>query len=234
MMLTGLISSVLARYGLQHAHRKNWLPKNHYQRKALECLKADDISGAIEHNTVARRKDPDYEEAMVVRELILMRLDTEIEKCAKDISGQSAKLDACRSELRILDRRRSRMTLAHTVAAGAAVLMPIIAQRFGNFTYTFPHPAFFALFAYCAGLFGGVYWYVHFILLDAEKSPVVRFRDRRETLEKKIAVLDKYMKRRKQDCAQLTDQRAQVTNAEHDPISPMESMSDAGEEANAS
>ena len=52
MLIAGLLSTLLARYGINHAQKKNWLPKNHYQKKALECLKNNDIEGAISKNHV--------------------------------------------------------------------------------------------------------------------------------------------------------------------------------------
>jgi len=191
MLLTGLVSSVLARYGLQHASRKNWLPKNHYQRNAMECLKRDDISGAIKNNAIVRRKDPDYEEAQIVRELILMWLDTSVSSSENALKDLAAKIEKSRGEARSIERRIRNVSLLSGALIALAALIPLLMN-----IRTHPGLRTILTGAYECALFGAVYIFLRTRVFHAEKSPVVRAFERRATLRRKIAALEAEMNRK--------------------------------------
>lgn len=71
---------VLAKAGLYLARKQKWLPKNFYHRLSLDSMRAGDFDAAAEYNALARQKDPQYEKAQVVHDLLRMNQDAHFEE----------------------------------------------------------------------------------------------------------------------------------------------------------
>jgi len=195
MLITSLLSSVLARYGIHHAQRKNWLPKNHYQHKALECLKSGDIVQAIEHNRTVRRKDPGYEEAQIVRELILMWFDNKIRPLEKKSAADLEKITALKNELNNLENSKRRVSLLLALPAAILVLLPPAA--YALLRSRIDTGIIITMLAiYSFAVTAVVYFTVKKIAFDPGKSPFVRINDLKENTEHKIKIRERSLEKR--------------------------------------
>jgi hypothetical protein len=71
---------IFAKAGLHLAKRQKWLPKNFYHRLSLDSLRSGDFEAAAKYNALARQKDPAYEKAQVVHDLLRMNRDAHLEE----------------------------------------------------------------------------------------------------------------------------------------------------------
>lgn len=126
--LTTLIAAALVRLGLQEAKERGWYPRSYYVKSSLDALRQDDLDRAIEELVRAWRENPG-EDAEVAREVILMRLDADLDR----IDAREAEAKKLRStaegEITVLDLRLRRLRFVYhprqawvAAGAGAAVL----------------------------------------------------------------------------------------------------------------
>ncbi|KPK90676.1 hypothetical protein AMJ80_08110 [bacterium SM23_31] len=192
MIWASILSTVLAKYGLQHAAHKNWLPKNHYQRKAIECLKKSDIAGAVDNNLVVLLKDPDYEEARIVRELILMSIDTESVNLDAAIRKNTTEIEILKKSLTAIKIKHTAFTIIHSAILPVIVIFPFflaIILSTESRTGIFNNSIFMTIYLFLVFLVGFVYMKYH--LFHEVKSPVIRYRETAETIRYKISVYQK-------------------------------------------
>lgn len=196
MLWASILSTVLAKYGLQHADQKKWLPKNHYQRKAIECLKKSDIAGAIDNNVVVLRKDPDYEEAQIVRELILMSLDTEMENLDEAIQKNTAEIETLEKSLRTIQLKHIALVILHSAALPIITLLLlffstiITEESITSIQYNFTF-----ILVYSISVFSIGFVYMKYFLFNEFRSPVIRYREIFETIRYKISVYEQEVKK---------------------------------------
>jgi len=196
MLWASILSTVLAKYGLKHAAQKNWLPKNHYQRKAIECLKKSDISGAIDNNVVVLRKDPDYEEAQIVRELILMSLDTEMENLDAAIQKNTTEIEILKKSLRTIQLKHIALVILHSAALPIITLLLlffstiITEENITSIQYNFTFIAIYSISVFSIG-----FVYMKYYLFNEFRSPVIRYREICETIRYKISVYEQEVKK---------------------------------------
>jgi len=196
MLWASILSTVLAKYGLQRAAQKNWLPKNHYQRKAIECLKNSDISGAIDNNMVVLRKDPDYEEAQIVRELILMSLDTEMENLDAAIRKNTTEIEILKNSLRAIKRKYTALTILNAAALPIITLLLLFFSTIitGESITSIQHNLTF-IAVYSISVFSIGFVYMKYYLFHEFRSPVIRYRETCETIRYKISVYEQEVKK---------------------------------------
>ncbi|MFC1557414.1 hypothetical protein ACFL5L_05465 [candidate division KSB1 bacterium] len=217
MLLTGIISSILARYGIHHADRNNWLPKNHYQKKALDALKHNDIEGAIENNRITRGKDPDYQEAQILRDLIMMWIDTRKKQCEKAIMDNSDRIEQNLREERSAARKKTGIVLIHTLSAVILLIIPYcIPYLFGALSQGSP-PYMLFLICYTALLAGAIFLYIKTYLFNPEKSPLIRLHEYTENTKAKRAIAEKTVIQMNEDLENLNRLRAQSAEGRPEP-----------------
>ena len=78
--IPSVIVVALAKTGLYVAKKQKWLPKNFYHRLSLDSLRQGDFEAAVKYNSLARQKDPDYEKALIVYDLLRMNRDAHLEE----------------------------------------------------------------------------------------------------------------------------------------------------------
>ncbi|MDZ7725834.1 MAG: hypothetical protein U5R06_24165 [candidate division KSB1 bacterium] len=71
--------------GSKLAERYEWLPKDIYHRKSLDKLKEGDLQQAAVYNRIALRKNPDFEKALVLRDIISMKRDVSLNSIDQQI-----------------------------------------------------------------------------------------------------------------------------------------------------
>jgi len=71
---------VFAKAGFHLAKKRKLLPKGFYHRLSLDSIRAGDFDAAVEYNALARQKDPYYEKAQVVHDLLRMNRDACVEE----------------------------------------------------------------------------------------------------------------------------------------------------------
>jgi len=121
--LTTLIAAALVRLGLQEAKERGWYPRSYYVKSSLDALRQDDLDRAIEELVRAWRENPG-EEVEVAREVILMRLDADLDRIdAREAEAKKLRATA-EGEITVLNLRLQRLRFAYRprqawVAAGA-------------------------------------------------------------------------------------------------------------------
>jgi hypothetical protein len=126
--LTTLIAAALVRLGLQEAKERGWYPRSYYVKSSLDALRNDDLDRAIEELGRAWRTDPG-EEAEVAREVILMRLDADLDRInAREAQAKKLR-DAAEGEITVLERRLRKVRFTYhprqawvAAGTGAAVV----------------------------------------------------------------------------------------------------------------
>ena len=71
--------------GIKLAERYQWLPKDLYHRKSLDKLKEGDLKQAAEYNRIALQKKPDFEKALVLKDIIAMKRDISLNRLDQKI-----------------------------------------------------------------------------------------------------------------------------------------------------
>lgn len=104
-----LLLSLAIRYGIKVADKSGWLPAGHYQKKAVAYLEKDEIEKAIEYNLRARRKRVVPKDALVVRDLILMTIDGDIDKQRKVKKSLSSQLERFKPRLKKLRAKKQKL-----------------------------------------------------------------------------------------------------------------------------
>lgn len=213
MLITSILSSVLARYGISTAQRNNWLPKNHYQRKALDCLKMDDIEGAITNNRVVRQKDPGYEEAQIIQEMILMWLDNRIRVIQEKTESGSKRIDEYRESIAVIRRKAKLYASAAGLITAAVVILPLL------FTFILPRSIIpYITAVYAAGSGTALYFYLKNIGLDTEKSPFIALYEQMESVEYKISIAARTNDNLIKECSSYREIRDNVKKEIDGPV----------------
>ena len=78
--LPSIAMIVVTKAGYHLAKKRKLLPKGVYHLLSLDSIKAGDFEMAVEYNALARQKDPDYEKAQVVHDLLRMNRDARVEE----------------------------------------------------------------------------------------------------------------------------------------------------------
>ena len=124
--LTTLIAAALVKLGLQVSREQGWYPRSFYVKAALDALRQDDFERAIEELGRAWRAEPG-EDVEVAREVILMRLDAEMNRVDARAAEAKKMRDATEGEITTLDLRLRRLRFTYRpvqawVAGGAAAV----------------------------------------------------------------------------------------------------------------
>lgn len=91
---------LLGKTGFYLARKQKWLPKTVYHRLSLDSLKAGDFDGAAKYNALALQKDPNYEKAQVVHDLLRMNRDAHIEDIRASAEQHMLEISRLRLEKR--------------------------------------------------------------------------------------------------------------------------------------
>jgi len=210
MLIAGLLSTVLTRYGIQYSEKKNWLPKNHYQHKALNCLKNDDINGAISNNRITRSKDPDYTEAQIVHELILMWLDNRITEYEEAYRSDVERIDSLHRELNAIEKRKIIFSFIHAGLLSAGAMIPaffFVSRYFLHLGLTgkiIIAGSIFLILAFA------IFAYTKFLVFDSKKSPIIRLYEQQENLLRKVSIIEKQLKKNYDELSKFKDMRNQI------------------------
>ncbi|MFC1554958.1 hypothetical protein ACFL7D_10005 [candidate division KSB1 bacterium] len=189
MIWATLLSTVLAKFGIWQADKKDWFPKNHYQKKAVDCLKQNDIPGAIENNLVTLKKDPSLKEAQIVRELILMSLESHIKENDKKIGLGKIEIDDINSML-----RKSRIKLTFSVFLNTIIVFFIAFLPYLTLVFTdFLIPDLLYLIYYSVILIM-LFLHFRFYLFHPQRSPSVKYYAKKSKLDKKLVYYRKKIK----------------------------------------
>lgn len=84
-LVSSALVSAIARVGFKLADRYEWLPKDIYHRKSLDALKTGNLEQAAQYNRIALRKNPDYEKALIMQDIIFMKRDASLNSLNKKI-----------------------------------------------------------------------------------------------------------------------------------------------------
>ncbi len=99
----GLALAFKAAY--QFAESKKWLPKRVYNKKSLSYLQNGELEKAAELNRFVLQKDEQNEQGLVVRDLIAMHKDLEINKISNSINDLQNEIQELYNRTRTLDKR---------------------------------------------------------------------------------------------------------------------------------
>ncbi len=91
MALTAISSILTAgfiRAGYKIAENRKWLPKSIYHRLSMKKIKEGDLKQAHYFNSVAIKKHPGYENALIVRDIISMHRDAQSDRIKKMITAE--------------------------------------------------------------------------------------------------------------------------------------------------
>ena len=83
--LSSLAVVAATKIGFKVAEKQKWLPARVYHQLAIDKLRSGKLKDAARANAIALKKKPDYEKAMVVRDLIAMRRDALLTRLLRDI-----------------------------------------------------------------------------------------------------------------------------------------------------
>ena len=89
----------LSKLGLKVAENKKWLPSGYYHKKSVEQLKNGDIRRATNYNDTAIKKNPDSEKAQVIKELISMQRDSQLQAFQRQIENEEKNIQMLNQEL---------------------------------------------------------------------------------------------------------------------------------------
>jgi len=78
--LSSIAMIIVTKAGYHLAKKRKLLPKGVYHRLSLDSLKVGNFDAAAQYNALAREKDPDYEKAQVVYDLLRMNRDARVEE----------------------------------------------------------------------------------------------------------------------------------------------------------
>jgi hypothetical protein len=111
-VLSTLSVLVLSKIGYKVAEKQRWLPKFFYHRLSMEKLKHGDLEGAELYNAIAMDKGPDYDKALIMRDLIAMNRDAqadELDLLIREEERNIAEVEKLRARnVRILSRQRQK------------------------------------------------------------------------------------------------------------------------------
>jgi len=80
------------RLGFKIAEKKKWLPSSVYHQLALEKLRTGNLEEAVKLNNIALQKRPNFEKALVVKDLLAMQRDALIAKLLKSIEQEKTSI----------------------------------------------------------------------------------------------------------------------------------------------
>ncbi len=86
--ISSILTAGLIKIGYKIAENKKWLPKGFYHRLSLTKIKEGDLKQAHFFNSVAIKKHPDYENALIVRDIISMQKDAQSDRIKKLITAE--------------------------------------------------------------------------------------------------------------------------------------------------
>jgi len=86
--ISSILTAGLLKIGYKIAENKKWLPKSIYHRLSLKKIKEGDLKQAVYFNSVAIKKNPDYENALIVRDIISMQKDAQSDRIKKLITAE--------------------------------------------------------------------------------------------------------------------------------------------------
>jgi len=92
--ISSILTAGLLKIGYKVAENKKWLPKGIYHRLSLKKIKEGDLKQAIYFNSVAIKKHPEYENALIVRDIISMQQDAQTDQIKKLLTAEEDKIHA--------------------------------------------------------------------------------------------------------------------------------------------
>ena len=98
--------------GFKVAEKKKWLPKSIYHQLALDKMQHGELFDAMRLNEIALQKNPNYEKALIVKDLIAMRRDALLNNLLRDIDQETRAIKDLGEENRAINRRLARYGMA--------------------------------------------------------------------------------------------------------------------------
>ncbi|MBN2411995.1 hypothetical protein JXQ31_09915 [candidate division KSB1 bacterium] len=86
--ISSILTAGLIRIGYKIAENRKWLPKSIYHRLSVKKIKEGDLKQAHFFNSVAIKKHPDYENALIMRDIISMRKDAQSDRIKRMITTE--------------------------------------------------------------------------------------------------------------------------------------------------
>jgi len=86
--ISSILTAGLIKLGYKFAENKKWLPKSIYHRLSVKKLKEGDLKQADYFNSIAIAKHPDYENALIMRDIIAMQKDANTNRLEKLITAE--------------------------------------------------------------------------------------------------------------------------------------------------
>ena len=97
------------RLGYKVAERKKWLPSSLYHQLALDKLRDGDLQQAARLNQIALQKKPNYEKALIVKDLIAMRRDALLNNLLQQINSEKTAIGEIDHQNKAVSRQYRRV-----------------------------------------------------------------------------------------------------------------------------
>ncbi len=110
-IFSSLAVMTATRLGFKLAEKKKWLPPSVYHQLALEKLRSGDLQSAIRFNAIALQKKPDYDKALVVKDLLAMRRDALVAALLAQINQEQAAIKTIEKNVAAVVRQLGRLNL---------------------------------------------------------------------------------------------------------------------------
>lgn len=116
MAILGSLAVMTAtRLGFKLAEKKKWLPSSVYHQLAMEKLRAGELQDAVRLNNIALQKKPDYEKALIVKDLLAMRRDALVADLIRQITQEQAAIQSIEKTTISISRQLSRFKMRVTL-----------------------------------------------------------------------------------------------------------------------
>lgn len=92
--VSSILTAGLVKIGYKFAEKKKWLPKSIYHRLSLKKIREGDLKQALYFNSVAIKKNPEYENALIVRDIISMQNDAKSDRIKEMIRSEEDHIQA--------------------------------------------------------------------------------------------------------------------------------------------
>lgn len=110
-LLSSLAVVTASRLGFKLAEKKKWLPSSVFHQLSVEKLRSGDLQEAIHLNAIALQKKPDYEKALVVKDLLAMRRDAMLADLLSQIKVESAAIQTLDKSMASVSRQLGRFKM---------------------------------------------------------------------------------------------------------------------------
>jgi|GEM_PF-4362173 len=140
-MIASFITSALFSLGTKAtfklADRYQFLPAKVYHRMALDKLKESRLDEAARYNRITLTKKPDFDKALVIRDLITMRRDSALSKLDQRITEKRQKIQELKDRQKSQRQQIIRLSLLRIATIIAVFLFSVSVISFFLFLYMY-------------------------------------------------------------------------------------------------